>query len=222
MTTKLVVVGVSGHGRETVDIIEAINDIQPDTFDLVGVLDAGPSDKNLSLISDRGIRYLGTEDAWLERHPDPSIRYVIGIADPSIKHRVDCKFSAAGFAPQTLVHPRANIGTQCLLGEGTVLWPGASITTNVVTGRHVSLNNNVTVGHDTHIGDYCSVHPNASISGDVNLASSVLVGSGAVILQGLSLACGTTVGACACVTKDIGNEETTVVGIPAHPAPSRL
>lgn len=213
-TKQLVVVGASGHGRETLDIVEAINAARPGTYQLLGVLDAAPSSENLQLLASRSIPYLGTEDAWLKTAP-AEVRYVIGIAAPAIKAVIDRKFTRAGLEPETLIHPKTWIGSMSALGLGTVVWPNASITTNVATGRHVSLNNNCTIGHDTVIGDYTSVHPGATISGDVTLETEVVVGSNAVVLQGRTVGQGTTVGAAACVTTDLP-ADTIAKGVPAR------
>ena len=212
-TKKLVVVGASGHGRETLDIVEAINVETPGSYDLLGVLDAAPSDENLELLAARGVQYLGTEDAWLASAPT-DIRYVIGIAAPAVKAFIAQEFTLAGLEPETLVHPKSWIGSMSDLGPGTVVWPNASLTTNVRTGRHVSLNNNCTVGHDTQIGSYSSIHPAAVLSGNVAIGAGVVVGSSAAVLQGRSVGEGSTVGASACVTRDVPCG-VVVTGVPA-------
>lgn len=213
MTTPLVVVGVGGFGRETLDVVEAVNEAS-DTlvFEILGVLDSSPSDVNLARLAARGIPFLGSEDAWLEENG--KAEYLIGIGSPALRREVDEKFAAAGLSAATVAHPTSTVGSSVTFGAGTVVCAGVQISTNVTIGRHAHLNPNVTIGHDTNLGDFVSINPAATISGDVLVGARTLVGAGAVVLQGLTLGADVLVGASACVVNDI-DPGITVKGIPA-------
>lgn len=214
MTTPLVVVGAGGFGRETLDVVEAVNEAS-DTlvFEILGVLDSGPSDVNLARLAARGIPFLGSEDAWLEENG--KAEYLIGIGSPVIRRTVDEKFVAAGLSAATVVHPAATVGSQATLAGGVVICAGAQVSTNVTLGRHVHLNPNSTIGHDSQLGDFVSVNPAAIVSGEVIVGSGVLVGAGSVILQGLTVGEKAVVGAAACVTRNI-DLGLVVKGVPAR------
>ena len=56
MPEPLVIVGAGGFGRETVDVVEAINAAQRHArWQLLGVADDSPSTENLARLGARGI-----------------------------------------------------------------------------------------------------------------------------------------------------------------------
>jgi sugar O-acyltransferase (sialic acid O-acetyltransferase NeuD family) len=214
MTRSLVVVGAGGFGRETLDVIEAMNgDGRRTRLEVLGILDDEPNQIALTRLEERGAKWLGPIDQWLQHNTDAG--YVIAIGSPSARAAVDSKFLNAGLDPVTLVHPRATIGTSTVVGPGSVVCSGAQVSTNVSIGRHVHINPNATVGHDARLGDYASINPAATISGDVSVGAMALVGAGAVVLQGLELGAGSVVGASACVTRNVPSG-ATVKGVPAR------
>ena len=214
MTTPLVVVGAGGFGRETLDVVSAVNGERPTPdFDLLGVVDSHPSPANLALLEQMGVPWLGTVEEWLAK--GPTANYVIGIGNPVVRHRVCAMFAAEGLQAATLIHPTAVIGSLSVIGAGSVVCAGAQISTNVVLGDHVHINPSVTIGHDSRILDFASINPGAVVSGDVFVGSRVFVGAGAVVLQGLRVGDGAVIGASACVVKDVESNRT-VKGVPAR------
>jgi len=214
MSTPLVVIGAGGFGRETLDVVEAMNRaaLLP-VFELLGVVDANPSEQNLSRLCARGIRYLGTDIEWLAS--GNQARYLIGIGNPKTRERVDHDWRHAGLLAAIAVHPAATIGSQSMLGEGVIICAGVQVSTNVRLGRHVHLNPNATVGHDTALEEFVSVNPAATLSGDATVGRRALVGAAAVVLQGLAVGEDAVVGASACVVHDVP-PGTTVKGVPAR------
>jgi sugar O-acyltransferase (sialic acid O-acetyltransferase NeuD family) len=214
VTTPLVVVGAGGFGRETIDVILAINRKRSTPeFDLLGVVDSHPSPTNLTQLELLGVPWLGTVEEWLAA--GPAANYVIGIGNPVVRDRVVAMFAAKGLNAATLIHPAAVVGSLSVVGVGSVVCAGAQISTNVALGDHVHVNPSVTIGHDSKIFDFASINPGAIVSGDVIVGSRVLIGAGAVVLQGLRIGDGAVIGASACVVKDVGSNQT-VKGVPAR------
>lgn len=212
MSIQLVVVGASGFGRETLDVVVAHNAARPDSaFEVLGVLDDAPSKENLARLAHRNISYLGGVDAFLAHH-DP-ILYLLAIGSMNVRERLVNRFDAAGWHAASVVHPSATLGTMTSWAEGLVVCGGAQVSTNVRLERHVHVNPNATIGHDTILESFVSINPAATISGDVHVGARTLIGAGAIVLQGLSIGADTTVGAGAVVTRSVP-DGVVVKGVP--------
>lgn len=214
MPEDIVVIGAGGFGRETLDVIEAINAAATETvWRVVGVVDDGPADVQLERLAARGYSYLGPlADAADELARSWSI---VAIGAPRIREQIAARVDELGGRAATLVHPRAVVGSQLRIGAGSVVCGGVQLSTNLALGRHVHVNPGAIIGHDSELEHFVSVNPGAVISGEVFVGSGALIGAGAVVLQGLSIGEGATVGAAACVTRD-ATPRSVVKGVPAR------
>jgi sugar O-acyltransferase (sialic acid O-acetyltransferase NeuD family) len=214
MTTPIVVVGAGGFGRETIDIIEAINqDYACPKFDLLGVVDDKPAQHNVERLQARGIRHLGPIREWIES--GESAHYVIAIGSSALRRRIAAPFDEAGKIAATVAHPLATFGSSVSVGRGSIICAGVRVTTNVSIGSFVHVNLNTTIGHDCVIGDFVTVNPSVAISGDCTIGAEVMLGVSSVVLQGLTVGAGSTVGASACVVKNVA-PDVVVKGVPAR------
>jgi sugar O-acyltransferase (sialic acid O-acetyltransferase NeuD family) len=200
-----VIVGAGGFGRETIEAMLTAGS------EVVGCLDDAPSDIDLDRLARLGIRYLGTvADLRL-----PDVSYLIAIADPLARRRIDSQLTAAGFAAGVFVDPAASVGVSVTVAPGCIVMPGARVTTNVILGRHVHLHVNSTVGHDSILEDFVSVYPNGSVAGATIIGADATIGSNGTVLQGLKVESGAIVGAGAVVI-DTVPAGTVVKGVPAR------
>jgi sugar O-acyltransferase (sialic acid O-acetyltransferase NeuD family) len=207
MTERLVIVGAGGHGRETLDIVEAINRLEP-MFEFVGFC---ARDADATLLAQRGATLLGDLDVLR----DTDARYVIGIGTSETRRDIDATLTGYGCEATTLVHPAASLGSDLRIGPGVLLAAGARVTTNVSLGRHTHLNVNAVVSHDCEVGEYVTLSPGVLINGTVTLDEGVFLGTGAIVLPGRKIGAWARIGAGAVVTDDVPAGRTAV-GVPAR------
>jgi sugar O-acyltransferase (sialic acid O-acetyltransferase NeuD family) len=208
----LVIVGAGGHGREMLDIVEAINAVAP-TYEFLGFV-AAEADE--ALLARRGARWLGPVD-WLVDH---EAMFAVGIGDSQTRADIDRELRGQGRVAATLVHPAASTGSDLRFDDGVALAAGARVTTNVSLGRQTQLNVNAVVSHDCIVGDYVTLSPGVLINGTVRLGDGVFLGTGAIVLPGRTVGAGARIGAGAVVVDDVA-PGVTVTGVPARVASPR-
>jgi len=209
MADDLVIIGAGGHGRETLDVVEAIN-AEKTRWSFLGFLDDG--EVRADLLRRREAEVV--EEADL----DPKkVRYAIGIGDPATRERVADRMTRAGFAPATLIHPAATVGGDVRLADGVVLAAGARVTTNVSLGRHSQLNVGACVSHDCEVGEFVIFSPGVFVNGACTIGDRAFFGTGAIVTPRCTVGEDAKIGAGAVVLSDVA-ARTTVVGVPAEPA----
>lgn len=210
-TKKIVVVGASGFGRESLDVLVAMQEAGSN-IEIIGVVDDNPSASNLARLKNRRIEFLGSIGDFLESNQQ-NLYYVLGIGSPDIRAKIVEIIESYGLKAFTALHPTASLGTSVTLSSGVVICAKAVVSTNVNLGKQVHVNPSATIGHDTVIDDFTSINPGAVISGEVNVGKGVLVGASSTILQQLNVGDGSVIGAMALVTKDVPRN-VVVKGIP--------
>lgn len=146
---------------------------------------------------------------------NPKIKnIIIAIGDSSVRQTIAQKLDEDRIHP-LLRHPTSIVGSNCLVGTGSVLQHQSILTTNCSLGKFSQINLQVSVGHDCKIGDFFTASPKSSISGSVRIGDVVTLGTGAIILPNVSICSNVTIGAGAVVTKNIV-EPGVYVGVPAR------
>ena len=207
MSSRLVIVGAGGFGRECAEIARRALGTTALAF-----VDDAPSDDALRLMAEHGASHLGPARSY---RPGPGDGCVIAIGDPELRAVLAAHLASRGAQFDRLVHPDATVAESATLHPGVVVAPGARVSADVVLAAHVHVDQNATVGHDTVVGAHARINPAACVSGNVRVGERAYVGSAAVVLQGLTLGAGSLVGAGAVVTHDVP-PAATVKGVPAR------
>src|SRR5262249_38315556 len=140
VTTPLVIIGAGGHGREALDIVEAVNaaDVaagRAPSFEALGFI---AEDADPELLDRRGQRLLGRV-AEAGRLVPAGCCAVVAIGPSDVRAAVVGQLAGSGLEPVALVHPRSTFGSDLRLGPGLLAAAGSRITTNVTTGAHTHL-----------------------------------------------------------------------------------
>jgi sugar O-acyltransferase (sialic acid O-acetyltransferase NeuD family) len=211
MTRPLIVLGTGGNAYDVLDIVEAINAVDP-TWEMSGFLDdSRPS----------GSDYLGFEVLGLLRDAQrfSGSSFISSIRNEGSFKRMPEILEVAGMGLDryaTLVHPSALISSRVRIGRGVYVSQGVSIAGGVSVGNHVSFGAGCIIGHDTAIGDYTILAPGAIVSGSVTIASSCFIGAGAMIRQFVNIGAQSLIGIGAVVVREVAAGDI-VVGNPARP-----
>ena len=168
-------------------------------------------------------------DAYMERDPAASSRFMVAISYPGFHAVVWYRFARWLWSNRLFVLARfiGNIGRFL---TGVDIHPGATIgkrlvidhAIGVVIGETADIADDVTLYHNVTLG---GISPAVESEAQVNvkrhptLLEGSIIGSGAQVLGPVTVGRNARVGANAVVVKDVP-EGCTVVGIPAQPVPS--
>lgn len=191
------IIGAGGHGKVIADIA-LLNGYKKVEFLDDAVNTAVPT---VGTVADYE-RFVATHD------------FVVGIGNNAIRKRVMQRLTDSGASVVSLIHPRATIGSDVCIGQGTVVMAGSVINASTVVGDGVIINTCSSVDHDCTVGDFTHVSVGAHVAGTVTVGPGTMIGAGATVINNLSVCADCMIGAGAVVVKDI-KEAGTYVGVPA-------
>lgn len=106
----------------------------------------------------------------------PDDCFVVALGDGRERARYAALLEAKGAVFISIVHPRAYIGQNVEIGEGTIIAPSVSITNDVTIGRHVLLGLNTVVSHDCRVDDFATVSPGCHVTGGCHICRGTFLG----------------------------------------------
>lgn len=207
----LILFPCNGNTREAVSVVEAINRVTP-TWELLGFSDDNPA---LQGTTQMGYPVCGTRDV-LQAHPEAYVLAAPGRPDNYWRRLAPIEelgVSAARWA--TLVHPDAQIGAGCTVGNNVLIQAGVVLTASVEVADHVAILPNTVLSHDVSVGRGTLIGAGVVIAGGVRLQQSAYVGSGSRLLQEIIIGEFSLVGLGATVIFSVP-PHTVVAGNPAR------
>jgi acetyltransferase EpsM len=195
--TALVVYGGGGHGKTIIELARSTG-----CYRVVGIFDdALPAG---SIVMD--VPVLGNTQA-LEECYRQGVRLaanaVGGINHPAVRLQVFENLAKAGFACPTLVHPTCQVESSARLAAGVQLLPHCYVGSDSIIGFGSLLNSGVVISHDCHIGACVNLSPGALLAGGVTLEDFVQIGMGVTININLSIGRGAQIGNSAVIKADV-------------------
>ncbi len=199
MKENVIIIGAGGHGKVIADI--AIKS----GANVLGFFDDDPGKKSVM-----GFKVIGeVKDIALYKS---KAKFIIAIGDNNIRRKIAQAYDVNWC---TLIHPRAVIGTDVKIGEGTVVMANAVINASATVGSHCIVNTGAIVEHDDTIEDFVHLSPRTVLSGGVHVGLGTQIGAGAVVNNNISICEDCLVGSGAVLIKNI-YVRGTYVGVPAR------
>lgn len=207
-TRDLVVVGAGGFGRETVEVVHAINAVRP-TWRLRGFLDDGLAGTTVD-----GVPVIGTT----HEPPDDEVAVVVCTGHPGnyfSRKRIVQRLALPAARYATVVHPAASVSAAATLGPGTVILAGAVLTASLRVGAHCALMPGVVLTHDDVVEDFATFGARATLAGRVTVGEGAYIGAGAMVREGRTVGAWSLLGMGAVALCDIPGGEVWA-GVPAR------
>ena len=199
---KLLIFPFNGNGIEALDCIDS------EQYDVLGFID----DDSCKRSDD----YALFSREVLSRYKEVQVLAVPG-SPLSFKKRADVISSLR--LPQerfaTVIHPKAVIGKNVVIGFNTLILAGVVLTSNAVIGNHVCVLPNSVVHHDSTISDYTLIGSNVVIAGGCTVGANCYIGSGANVINGVIIGRFSLIGLGTNIINDV-NENAKMVGNPAR------
>jgi sugar O-acyltransferase (sialic acid O-acetyltransferase NeuD family) len=211
MTARLFIVGAGGFGREVHEYArEAGAAWGGERFEIAGFLDDNPA--ALAGHGDVGATVVGGIAAAA---PAAGDRYVLAVGDPRLRKRLAALLGGRGARFVSIVHPRAWVARESVLGDGVVVGPLSYVGPGARLADHVLVNPQVAVAHDVQAGRWSVFSPMCAANGAVVVGDGGFLGTHATVLPGRTIGAWAYVGAGALVNRDV-DAGAKVVGVPAR------
>ncbi|MGL5550670.1 MAG: acetyltransferase [Culicoidibacterales bacterium] len=167
---KLAIIGGGGHAAVILDLIQAINLIQP-TYEVIGIFD------DANNVGIQACPRLGTVGEIGKL--DLNVQLVIAIGRNSIRQTIAQTYQDYTFA--SLVHPSAIIGSHVQINQGSVVMAGCIIQANARIGQHCIVNTGAILDHDSVVGDYSHIGQRATLTGGAKVGKTCYLGAGSTV-----------------------------------------
>jgi len=197
-STPLVLAGAGGFARETVGLVEAINEREP-TWDLLGFVDDNPALHGGSV---DGTPVLGPME-WV-RGRDVRVAVCTGSpANYTSRARIVQRLGLPGEHYATLIHPAAVIARSVSIGPGSVIHALTVATGHSTIGSHVAVMPSVVITHDDVIVDFATIAAGVLLAGNVHVGTGAYLGSGSRVREERTIGAWSLIGMGSVVTRDI-------------------
>lgn len=201
MSKDVIIIGAGGHAKVIADIIYKSGD------NLIGFLDDNLANKGKEIYL--GKKVIGTTkdiEIYNKNY------FIIGIGNNSIRKKINNENNLKLY---TAIHPSAIIAEDVKIGTGSVIMAGVVINPGTVIGKNCIINTCSSLDHDNLLEDYVHISPGAHLAGTVTIKEGTWICTGAIVKNNITIGKNNIIGAGGVVIKDIIEENTTYVGVPA-------
>ena len=200
---EIIIVGLSGHSLEIVDIIISKG------YKIKGYSEIVEKEENLY-----GIEFLGDENKNNFRYLESKYLYFIAIGDNKIRNRKSQLLSSRNFKQINVIHTDTSISKSLKIGYGNFLSRNVSINNSVEIGNNVIINTAAIIEHNCKIETGSHIAPGAVICGGVTIKTGTFIGANCIIRENVCIGKNVVVGAGSVVLNNIP-DNSLVFGNPS-------
>lgn len=201
---EVILVGYSGHAYVVIDIMKRCN------WTIKGYTELRKKELNPFVLE-----YLGNDANLKEVALSDTQYFFVGLGENKLRYRLYHKFIAKNYTPANpLIDPSSIIGTDCRIGNGTVIMPKAVVNALASVGNGCIINTGAILEHECKIADFVHLAPGSVLAGNVKVGEQTFIGAGAVVREGITIGKHVVIGAGSVVVKDIPDGQI-VKGVPA-------
>jgi len=139
----------------------------------------------------------------------------VAIGNNSLREKIHKNLENYGANIPVLIHPKAIIGTNVEIGNGTVVMAGVIINPSSKVGKGCIINTGSTIDHDNNLEDFIHLSPGSHLAGNVKVGKGSWLGIGSIISNNVYITENCIIGAGFVVLEDI-YQSGTYVGVPAR------
>ncbi|MBT5863275.1 MAG: acetyltransferase [Gammaproteobacteria bacterium] len=210
MSKNIILIGAGGLGKE---VFHWFSRDEKFTENIKGFLDKSDPDFSKCKIK---ANFLGNEDTY-EFNDDDYV--VITIADVKIRSKIYSKLkNKVQFI--NLIHSKAIISENVMMGTGNVICPNCIISNNVSMGNNNFININASICHESIIRNNVILSPYSLVNGQCIIDDDVFIGSHATVFQNSRIGKESSIEANTLVKGDI-KKNLYVCGVPGRILPKK-
>jgi sugar O-acyltransferase (sialic acid O-acetyltransferase NeuD family) len=200
---KLLIIGASGHGKVIAEIAFKMSKWEEIAF----------LDDEIQLNSFMGAEVIGRSNDFYSYTSDYDI--FVGIGDNKIREKFYDLIEETGATVPSLVHPKAIIGEQVVIGKGTAIMAGVVINSCCHIGIGAIINTGATIDHDNILSNFVHISPGVHTAGNVKIGKNNWIGIGSTISNNVCITDYCVIGAGSVVIDTI-TVQGTYVGVPVR------
>lgn len=205
----IVIVGAGGCGREVYEM--ALETFSPEQYRIKGFLSDIPTDLDKYPETKAEVRIIDTIIDYKVQDDD---RFLLAIGDVEGRNKVLESLLDRGAKFLSLIHPKAMVFRNAVLGKGVILYPFVGVSDYAKIGDFCLVNAYTSVGHDAVLEEKSVVCPFVAIGGGARLGASCFVGPHVTVSPKVSVGANSRISANSFVARNAPGE-SFIIGAPA-------
>jgi len=199
---RLLIVGTGGHGKVVLDCAKKY-------YNSISFLTNDTHSKGIN-----GYPILFEQETSIDYIIKNFDELIVAIGNNKARLNISINYKAKGIKLATIIHEKAIISENAIIGEGTVVLANAVINSFATIGKCCIINTGAIIEHDCTIQDGVHISPNAAMGGTVLIGENTWVCIGSSISNNIRIGENSVIGAGSVIIKDVPSK-VLVAGIPA-------